>query len=229
MKTLNSQTHVADIVTECPSTSRLMESLGIDYCCQGRQSLATACGERGLNVDEVLAQITKSLEQPAEKNLKSMTLSQLADHVEALHHAYLRETLPLLARQVDRVAVVHGPGRPELLEVKKVFHEFATEMLQHMVKEEQILFPMIRKLEKEGSTSNPLAHIMQVMESEHDDAGEQLAKIRELTNGYVIPEGACTTYRAMLGGLKEVEEDTHLHVHAENHVLFPGALELASK
>ena len=222
MTKLNAETQVGQFVTEHPAVARLFEKLGIDYCCGGREPLSSACKTRGLNIDQVLADISKALQSPPEKDLQTLTLAELADHIVALHHQYLRDTLPLLSRQVDRVAMVHGPGRPELLEVRRVFREFAAEMMDHMEKEEQILFPMIAG--RSGHVGCSVSHIIEVMEAEHDSAGQALAKMRELTRNYDIPEGACTTYRAVLQGLAELEQDTHIHVHAENHILFPRAI-----
>lgn len=227
MTQLDPQTRVADLVTQRPSLARLMEGLGIDYCCQGRQSLAIACAEKALDLDGVMAQIEQILEQPPEKNLESLSLTELADHIVACHHGFLRECLPLLSRQVDRVAMVHGPSHPELREVQRVFHEFSSEMLHHMQKEEQILFPAIRALDRELTTQIPLEHIIGKMEAEHEDSGAALSRLNSLTHGYVVPETACTTYRSMLQGLAELELDTHAHVHAENHILFARALKLS--
>ncbi|MBX3171163.1 MAG: iron-sulfur cluster repair di-iron protein [Candidatus Eremiobacteraeota bacterium] len=228
MNILDAETKVADLVTHRPSLSRLMDRLGIDYCCHGRRSLSAACADKALDVKAVLEQIAQSLEDPAEKTLQDLNLTQLVEHIVSLHHDYLRECLPLLSRQVERVAAVHGSSHPELIEVRRIFHAFSSEMLEHMAKEEQILFPAICRLERDGHTQVPLQRIIGVMETEHGQSGDALAQLRELTRGYAPPEGACTTYRSMLSGLAELEEDTHLHVHAENHILFPRALQLAT-
>lgn len=222
MTNLNAQTQVGQFVTEHPAVARVFERLGIDYCCGGRQPLSSACTDRGLNIDEVLSDISKALQSAPERDLQNLTLAELADHIVALHHQYLRDTLPLLSKQVDRVATVHGPGRPELLEVRRVFREFTAEMMDHMEKEEQILFPLIAG--RSGQAGCSINHIIEVMEAEHDSAGQALATMRKLTNDYQIPEGACGTYRAVLQGLAELEQDTHIHVHAENHILFPRAI-----
>lgn len=223
MTKLDAETEVAQFVAESPSVARIFEKLGIDYCCGGRQPLSNACSARGLKVEEVLSDINRALQSPAEKNLQDLSLADLASHIVMQHHGYLREALPVLSQQVDRVAKVHGPGRPELLEVRKVFHEFALEMMDHMAKEEQILFPMITG-QGGGPGGCSVSHIIEVMEAEHDSAGQALATMRRLTNNYAIPEGACGTYRAVLQGLAELEQDTHIHVHAENHILFPRAI-----
>lgn len=223
MTALDAQSEVGQFVAERPSVSRIFEKYGIDYCCGGKQSLESACQAKGLATQQVLAEVNQALRSPDEVNLQQLSQPQLVEHIVTRYHGYLRDTLPMLTHQVDRVAMVHGPNRPELLEVQKVFHTFMHEMLNHMEKEEQILFPMIAS-QTDTPGSCPLASIIQVMEAEHDDAGEALACMRRLTNDYSIPEGACGTYRAVLRGLAELEQDTHLHVHAENHVLFPRAL-----
>jgi regulator of cell morphogenesis and NO signaling len=225
MTNLNEHTHVSQFVTEFPAVARIFERLGIDYCCGGREPLLSACSARGLNVQEVLSDISKFLQRAPEqdrKDLQGLTQAELADHIVALHHQYLRDTLPVLSEQVDRVAMVHGPSRPELLEVRRVFREFAAEMMDHLEKEEQILFPLIAG--RGGPMGCSISHIIQVMEAEHDVAGQALLTMRNLTNDYAVPEGACGTYRAVLQGLLELEQDTHIHVHTENHILFPRAV-----
>jgi len=220
MTTLDIQSEVGQFVAEKPSVSRIFEKYGIDYCCGGRQSLAEACQAKGLEANEVLAEVRQALRGPADLDLQQLSPAQLVEHIVARYHGYLRETFPMLTHQVDRVAMVHGPNRPELLEVRRVYHAFMREMLSHMEKEETILFPMIAS----QADTNALRRMIGVMEAEHDEAGDALARMRSLTNNYAIPEGACGTYRAVLRGLAELEQDTHLHVHAENHVLFPRAL-----
>ncbi|MBS2037033.1 iron-sulfur cluster repair di-iron protein [bacterium] len=223
---LNPEVQVGQLVAEMPAAARIFERLGIDYCCGGRQSLSAACQTRGLEVEELLRELGDALRGSPHPDVTQLSLSQLADHIVSLHHGYLKETLPLLTRQVERVALVHGSRRPELLEVRKIFQEFVLEMTCHMEKEEQVLFPIISALEAGGS-GHALGRIIEAMEAEHDSAGQALDCMRLLTDGYAIPEGACTTYRAVLQGLAELEEATHIHVHAENHILFPRALALS--
>ena len=227
MKKLDHETQVGELVSERPSLSRVMERYGIDYCCGGHLSLASACQLKKLNVESVLAEIARAMDGPPERNLESLSLVELVDHIVSLHHGFLRDTLPVLSRQLDRVVTVHGPRHPELAKTQNVFRIFAAEMYQHMDKEEQILFPLICRIEANANDESAcsLSQIIQVMESEHEGAGNDLASMRDLTHGYAVPEGACGTYRAVLQGLADLEEDTHLHVHSENHVLFPKALQ----
>jgi regulator of cell morphogenesis and NO signaling len=156
-------------------------------------------------------------------------MTELADHIEQTHHAYLREELPRLTGLVGKIREVHGERHPKLVEVQRVFLGLRDELMMHMMKEEQVLFPMIRQMEASdnepsfdcGSVDNPI----RVMEHEHDNAGNALARLNELTGGYLPPADACNTYRATLSGLQELELDLHLHIHKENNILFPRASE----
>jgi regulator of cell morphogenesis and NO signaling len=233
MTILNLSSPVGDWVSEHPRTSRIFEELHIDYCCGGRTPLEEACRERSLDPKDVEARLLESMglfEDVPSEMWNTAPLKDLCDHIEQTHHAYLRTELPRLSKMVKKVAAVHGDRHQYLLQLEKVFEGFRAELETHMFKEEAVLFPAIRELESEsgaaqfpfGSVANPI----RVMEHEHDDAGQALAKMRELTNHYQPPEGACNTFRAMLDGLRELERDMHHHVHKENNILFPRAKEL---
>lgn len=227
---------VGQLVAERPSRSRVFESLGIDYCCGGKKPLAQACREKGLDPETVRRFLDDSAE-PArsdDRNWSEATLTELADHIEQTHHAYLKRELPRLGTLVRKVAAVHGSHLSWLLELDGVFAGFAAEMESHAMKEEHVLFPMIRGLDCGqlpamdhcgGTVTNPIL----VMEHEHDDAGRALARMRGLSGGYVPPPAACNTFRAMLSGLVELEDDTHRHVHKENSILFPRAAEAEAR
>lgn len=226
MPRFDETTWVSALVAERPSLSRILERHGIDYCCGGNQSLQSACEALGLTVQSVLADIVQAMAAPAEPNLLTLPLPEVVQHIVSLHHGFLREALPLVSSQLDRVVLVHGPSHPELAEVQAIFREFVSSMNQHMDKEEKVLFPLICNLGRlQGAES--LERILDVMEAEHQDSGADLARMRTLLHDYKVPEGACGTYRAVLQGLVDIEEDTHLHVHSENHVLFPRALQEA--
>lgn len=227
MMNLDGNTEVAQYVTERPSLATLFEELGIDYCCGGHQSLQAACQQRGLSLDQVLCQIGQGMREPSEPNLQSLTPAELVAYIVERYHESLRRTLPVLTHQLERVVSAHGRDQPELLEIQQVFHEFSSEMMEHMQKEEQILFPLIAgSLQQVGCK---LSNIIDRMESEHDSSAQALSKLRHLTRGYAIPDGACQTYRSAMSGLAELEKDTHQHVHAENHILFPQALAAAGR
>jgi regulator of cell morphogenesis and NO signaling len=226
------QTTVGQWVARHPQLSRLFESLKIDYCCGGGVTLADACQGRRVDPEQVLAQIHEAIgaRSADERDWTQASLAALCDHIEQTHHAYLKNELPRLTAIVAKVAAVHGEHHPELRQVERTFAELRAELEPHMFKEERILFPAIRHLEQAaappafpfGTVANPI----RMMEFEHDHSGDALERIRALTGDYQPPEGACNTYRAMLDGLRQLEQDMHLHVHKENNILFPRAVEV---
>lgn len=227
------ETTVGALVTVRPARSRVFEKLGIDFCCGGKIPLADACAKKNLDVRNVInlirdADAARDLADASFVDANLMSLSQLADHIEQTHHAYLREELPRLDAMTAKVAAVHGDKEPRLLEVRNAFVALKNELLTHMMKEEQILFPVCRRFEAAnnsvashcGSIANPIRQ----MEAEHDNAGNALAIMNQATDGYLPPAWACNTYRAMLDGLAVLERDMHQHVHKENNILFPKAI-----
>ncbi|HHV55911.1 MAG TPA: iron-sulfur cluster repair di-iron protein [Firmicutes bacterium] len=249
MSTINEQKTVAELVTERPDRTRIFERLGIDYCCGGRKTLAQACQEKGLDVRTVVATL-QAVEEAAEAQTRAgvgaeaeteaeaeagatgwtaASLAELCDHIVATHHRYLYEELPRLEALLARVVEVHEERHPELLEVQGVFGGLRDELVSHLMKEEQVLFPTIRELETRGQESSgfrlgSLVNPIRVMEMEHESAGQALAKMRELTGGYAPPADACNSYRALLTALAWLEQDLHMHIHKENNILFPRAL-----
>lgn len=228
---LDPQMTVGELVRQQPSRSRIFEQLKIDYCCGGKLPLADACAKRGLDVAQVLDQlVTPAIASAATSDLQTLGLSELADHIVRTHHAYLRSELPRLNFMTRKVAAVHGDREPRLLELRQVFRLFQEEIGNHLFVEEQAVFPLIRNLDHgfpmEDTESAPPLHIpFDQMEREHQSAGAALARFRELTDDFTPPDWACNTYRAMVDALHELEQDTHRHVHKENNLLFPQALE----
>ena len=233
MTTLNPEQTVGDFVRQKPTRARVFESLKIDYCCGGKVSLVRACEKRGIEVGEVLQAISAN-DQQADcgtlVDVDSMGLTELADHIEATHHAYLREELPRLDAMTEKVARVHGDKDERLYRMRQAFVALKAELEPHMMKEERVLFPIVRQLEASqerqefhcGSVANPIRQ----MEHEHDQAGDALAILNESTDAYSQPAWACNTYRAMLDSLARLEADMHQHIHKENNVLFPKAIQL---
>lgn len=233
MLTLDPTATVGSFVRQKPSRSRVFESLKIDYCCGGKTPLYQACEKKGIDAAEVMKQIEASDAAAETSDLTdadSMTLTELADHIEATHHAYLREELPRLDFMTEKVSRVHGDKDERLFRMREAFVALKAELEPHMMKEEKILFPLIRQLEASQSSSEfhcgSVANPIRQMEHEHDQAGNALEILREVTDGYEPPEWACNTYRAMLDSLQKLEADMHQHVHKENNVLFVKALEL---
>lgn len=233
MTTLDPEQTVGNFVRQKPTRARVFESLKIDYCCGGKVSLVRACEKRGIEVGEVLQAIITNDEQADLGTLvdvDSMALTELANHIEATHHAYLREELPRLDAMTEKVARVHGDKDGRLYKMRQAFVALKAELEPHMMKEERILFPIVRQLEASterpefhcGSVANPIRQ----MEHEHDQAGDALAILHESTDAFTPPEWACNTYRAMLDSLARLEADMHQHIHKENNVLFPKAIQL---
>jgi regulator of cell morphogenesis and NO signaling len=228
MSVLTPELTVGQIVADRPSRSRVFQKLGIDFCCGGKRTLADACRDKQLDTTRVLEALRESeSDAPGnEVDAARMNLTELCDHIEHTHHAHLKTELPRLNAMVHRVAAVHGMHYPWTVDIATIFPKFAEEMLTHMMKEERVLFPAIRKCESgqapEGGCQ--IASTIQAMEHEHDDAGDAMEKMRGLSSGFTPPGDACNTFRAMLHGLAEIEQDLHQHVHKENNVLFPSAI-----
>ncbi len=236
--TIDPSLSVAQLVVERPGRSRLFEQMNIDYCCGGKLPLKEACLRRGLDVAAVVKRISASdadasTAHAANIDPSKMPLTDLADHIEDTHHAYLRTELPRIRYLIDRVCKAHGASDPRLASLREAFIGFSDELSAHMLKEEHVLFPLVRQIDQGmaapagsrtgpgcGSISNPIRQ----MEAEHDAAGNALAWMRTATDGFTAPANACGTYRAMIDALHELEQDMHQHVHKENNVLFPRAL-----
>ncbi len=216
------------MVLEKPSRSKIFEKAGLDYCCRGHQSLARACAERGVDAEAVLRDLATMDAAPSEEDTAwQADLDTARHHILNTHHLFTKEALPRLLFLTDKVARVHGDVDARLIELNRRFKTFAQETFDHLAKEEQILFPMIEMVSKgQRPTMPPTVQFpIAVMLQEHLAHGENLEAFRELTDGYVPPEGACGSWRAMLAGLEELEQDLHRHIHKENSYLFPKAIE----
>lgn len=227
---------VREIALEQPSSIRVFEKFGIDYCCGGRKPLAEACTAGKIEVDAVIA----ALEFAAQSTTAATTdwvhesLERLSGHIVATHHAYVKSELPRLAILAQKVVNRHGATTPELPVIQATLAKLDDELSQHLAKEEAILFPYVVLLERAsidggakphgcfGSVTSPIA----MMTQEHEAAGSLLAEIRQLSHSFTTPPGACPTYHAFYDGLREFEQDLHQHIHLENNILFPRAIEL---
>ncbi|MGD9679791.1 MAG: iron-sulfur cluster repair di-iron protein [Candidatus Obscuribacterales bacterium] len=224
---------LGDLVAQEPLRARVFDEFGLDFCCGGRQSLEEACLRREIDINTVLKRLA-GIENPGSpENWTDLSVRDFIDHIEGTHHAYLKTELPRLYKLSEKVARVHGKKAPEMIELLKVFRSLKEEIEQHTLKEEKVLFPYIRDLESQklrrsapfGTVANPI----RCMEYEHEDAGEALIKIRDLTGGYVAPLDACGSWKALVGGLKAFDQDLRIHIHKENSILFPKALLLEKK
>lgn len=227
--------NVREIALENPASIRVFEAFGIDYCCGGRKPLAQACAERNIAVDKVIEALENGRGTGvAAENWTEKPLGLLAAHIVDTHHAYVRRELPRLGELAQKVVNRHGDTKPELPEIQKRIGQITEELTEHLAKEEVVLFPYIAKLEraKENGSAKPhgcfgtVANPIAMMTREHDAAGVLLGEIRRLSNDFTPPVGACPTFLAFYRGLYEFEQDLHQHIHLENNILFPRAIEL---
>ncbi len=219
--TITNDTKVGQIAAEHPLATRVFARHGIDFCCGGGRPLQEICEGKGLDVASIVTEIEAELSEDdgAAARWDDAEPSDLIDHIIATYHRPLMEELPRLEFMADKVNRVHGDKMPDVLpQLLSTFLALKAELDAHMQKEEQILFPMIRS----GQGSQATAP-MSMMEHEHESAGSALAKLRDLTNDYTVPEGACNTWRALWVGLEQLETDMHEHIHLENNILFPKA------
>ena len=233
MVKIDVSTTLAEAVDASPQLAREFERRGLDYCCGGRRTLGEACALIGLDPAATVAELWEAAATSGSAEWTTMTADVLVDHLEATHHRYLWDEMPRVTGLVDKIVAVHGARHPELVEVASCFARVRADLEPHMVKEERMLFPMIRELATStampsfhcGSLRNPIS----VMLSEHDAVGDLLARLRQLTDGYTPPADGCASYVACFAAMAELEADTHLHIHKENNVLFPLVVQLEAE
>jgi regulator of cell morphogenesis and NO signaling len=232
----NVETRVNEIALSSPRSRRILEDAGVDYCCGGGKSLQEACLHANVSAEMILNRLQQNRERARsdESGWTKAPLAELTSHIRERHHGYVRDVIPRLREMLAKVREKHGSKNREIGEIEKLFADVAREMLMHMQKEEQILFPYIDALERAANGNgvvdppffqtvrNPIYSMMQ----DHDAAGELVRKIRAASKGYLPPEDSCTTFKATYQELQQFEEDLHLHVHLENNILFPRAVEL---
>ena len=226
---------VASYVTENIKTAHVFKKYGIDFCCGGNISVEKACKKYNVNYLTLENELSSvDVIKDVIEDYNKWELDFLMIYIENVHHLYIKENLPLISQYANKVAKVHGDKYPEVVEVNKLFHVIANELISHLQKEEQILFPFIKQLvlakkEKRKNAApsfqtinNPIV----MMEHEHDYVGNVMKQIAKLTDSYSPPEGACNTFKALYAKLKEFEQDLHKHVHLENNILHPKAIAL---
>lgn len=238
--TIDPATTVRDIAQQLPSSMRVFEEMGIDYCCGGTKPLSDACRQAGIPLEPVLRKLGALNEHLADPDVtpwQQATLANLIDHVVDTHHSYCRTEIPRVKALLEKVAQVHGARHPELITMKVAFGALSEDMLDHMQKEEQVLFPYIKGLEQTSAQGalppvtvfGSFARPIECMMRDHEKAGNETQQIRALSNGYTVPNDGCITYRALIDALREYEQDLHRHVHLENNILFPKSLEMETR
>lgn len=232
---INSESIIGEIVAQNYKAASIFKAHRIDFCCNGNRSIATASKEKNIDESLILKELSEVLtkREEADIDFQSWPIDLLADYIKKKHHRYVVAKIAEITPYLKRVANVHGDNHPELLEIRELFGQTAEELTSHMQKEENVLFPYIiemvdkksrgEKLIKPpfGSIENPI----NAMHIEHDNEGVRFRKISELSNNYETPEDGCNTYRVTYSLLEEFENDLHRHIHLENNILFPAAIE----
>lgn len=226
---------IGEIVAKDLKKAQVFKKFGIDFCCGGKKTVREACTEKGIDVNLVESELQKPVQgvTSGELNYDDWGLDFLADYIVNKHHAYVRKYLPEISRYAAKVAQVHGGHHPELHAIKELFELVNAELSQHMIDEEQVLFPRIKELVQAKNMNAPFktyensfANLVVETEEEHDRVGRTMEKIRELSANFTIPEDACTSYKLLYTMLEEFESDLFIHIHLENNVLFVKAADL---
>jgi regulator of cell morphogenesis and NO signaling len=228
---------VREYALEVPAATRIFEKLGIDYCCGGGKSLVDACTAAGVSVDKVLDSLNanfKSIATSAARDWQALSQAELITHIVDKHHAFTREELVRLEALLAKVSAVHGQNHPELFEIQDQFGKLRGELEPHMLKEESVLFPYIVRMEEAAAANQTLPPPpfrtvqipVRVMMAEHDAAGYILGKMREASSNYAVPPDGCISYKTLYSALAVLEVDLYQHIHLENNILFPRAVEL---
>lgn len=225
---------VAEIVTQNIRTADIFKKNGIDFCCGGNVLIKEVCEKKNVDYEKIKLELLNLNKESKVHDYDSWELDFLTDYIINTHHAYIVESNPLVLQYANKVAKVHGHQCEELFEIKSLFEELAEELTSHMSKEENILFPYIKKMVVDkrnnleltpppfGTIQNPI----KMMELEHESAGDNLKKIATLTNDFSPPEWACNTFRALYAKLEEYQNDLFQHIHLENNILFPKAIKM---
>lgn len=232
------ETKVKDIALSNPQARQVLEDAGVDYCCGGAKSLHHACSKTGLSAEQILLRLRENSKEvsPEAASWVSAPLSELTRHIRETHHHYVRAAIPRVQSLLEKVRAKHGAAHAELATIQTLFAQVAREMIMHMQKEEQILFPYIEAAERAAAGKSALEppffqtvrNPIQAMMDEHDSAGNLVREIRQATANYAPLADACTSYRALYQDLQQFEADLHLHVHLENNILFPRAVDAES-
>ena len=226
---------VGEIVAKDYRAASVFKSHKIDFCCNGNRSLADVCETGKVDTTQLIEELQKATTRSEKQttDYKSWDNDLLADYIEKKHHRYVEKRIPELRAFLGKVARVHGERHPELIEIEQLFDASAHELLAHMKKEEMIVFPYVRSMAASTALNQPhfgtVENPIKMMMHEHDTEGERFRKISLLSNNYTPPADACTTYKVAFSMLKEFEEDLHLHIHLENNILFPKAIQAEQK
>ncbi|WP_080847307.1 iron-sulfur cluster repair di-iron protein [Cytobacillus gottheilii] len=223
MIVLNEESIVKEIVNEYPRTSDIFKRYQIDFCCGGNNSLLHAVENKNISLQQLMDELHDSVQNEQSKQdhpdiWTNSSSEQLIHHIQEYYHAELKEELPALSPYVTKVSRVHGERKPELIRVYELFYALKKELLEHTEKEEQEVFPLLIQMDHMQEESRDQ---LQSLIDEHKEVGQLLAELRSVTSNYTPPLDACGTYRLVYKRLERLEEQTFMHIHLENNILFP--------
>lgn len=226
---------IGQVVVKFPRAMEIFKKYKIDFCCGGDRLLEQAVREQGLDGVQIISEINTQyndyvIEAVKDKDWEIEEYTKLIDYIINTHHAFLNENLPRLSELTTKIFRVHGEHHPELKNVHKLLHSLKMEMEQHLIKEEEVVFPLIIAYDKTGNIETLKKAVSKIheLEEEHEGAGSILKELREVTDNYSAPADGCNSYNLTFKLLEDLEDDTFRHIHLENNVMFPR-LEAALK
>jgi len=222
---------IGEIVTDNFKAAEIFKKYGMDFCCGGNSPLKQACAEKNIDLAVLTQELTELAGQPADAahNFKEWNLGFLCDYIVNTHHQTVTKLLPQVLAYTRKIADVHGSHHPELLQIASLFAQLNDELVPHLKNEEELLFPAIKDALNTGSLQSKETIKSEIarMSKEHEVAGDAMDRINKLSSGYHLPPDACNSYMVAFKLLEEFEDDLHIHVHLENNIVYPKALELA--
>jgi regulator of cell morphogenesis and NO signaling len=235
--TITGNQTVSELAALSLNAVRTFEKRGIDYCCGGKRPIGEVCRERGIGLQQLIAELGAALEQDKQddRDWNTAPLSELVAHINGKHHEYLKSELPRISERLAKVVRVYGAQDAATLStLPHLYEALRDELESHLAKEENILFPFVERMEVFASRNRPLPPLpfgtignpIDCMEAEHEDAGDALRQMRAATHDYKLPAHACVTYKALFDSLRDLEADLHMHIHLENNILFPRVIEM---
>lgn len=213
---------IGGVVVTIPQATQIFNEFGIDFCCGGHRLLAEVIQEQGVNEQELFARLEQAQEerrsgyQNKENDFEEMSPAVLSAYIEDTHHGYLRQAMPEISELLNTILRVHGKNHRELFKVYQLYGQLKTDLEQHLLKEETILFPV---LEHAADNRKEVVELTEEIITEHEGAGEILRELRHITGDYKLPADACNTFKKAYSMLEEMEHDLHQHIHLENNIL----------
>lgn len=217
---ITNESIVAEIVTDNPLSADIFRKYGIDFCCGGNMSINEAVKNKKVDAETLIDEINElPNHNQGNINVKYLDAASLIQYIQSRYHETMREEFKNLSPYVTKIAKVHGPNHPFLIQLQDLYRQYRDGMLEHMAQEDEHDFPALIKLSR-GEQVDHSSDIIQSLVDDHTQTGQLLEDMRELTNQYQPPSEACQTWRLVYHRLENLERETHEHVHLENHVLF---------